>query len=57
MAHGGKLTLSPNFSSPALMTWNRQCLEDSKLKKSINEWINQWMTKVFIEQPWLHHVC
>ena len=34
-------TFSQNFSSPALMVWDRQCLEESEQKNhSMNEWIN-----------------
>ena len=26
-------------------------------KGSLNQLINQWVTEVFVEQPWLHRVC
>ena len=36
------VTFSQNFSSPALMLWDWQCLEDSEQKDLLpNEWINQ----------------
>ena len=36
------------------MAWDRQCLEDYEQK---DDSMNQLMTKVFIEHPWLHQVC
>ena len=36
----------------------KQILENSEQKDHIiNEWMNQLMTKVFVEQPRLHRVC
>ena len=55
MTHGGGLTFSQNFGSPALSVLDRQCLQDSELKDDrLNESVNDFfllMTKVFIEQP------
>ena len=54
VTHGGGWTFSKNVSSPALTVWDRQCLEDFKRK---DHRLNQWMTKVLIEQNRLHWVC
>ena len=54
----GGWTFSQNVSSPALTVWDRPCFEDSEQKVHLmNYWINQWIIKVFIEQPRLHWVC
>ena len=55
VTHGGVWTFP---SSLALTVWDRQCLKHSERKDHrLNESINELMTKVFIEQPWLHRVC
>ena len=41
-------TFSQKVSSPALIIWDIQCLKDSEQK---DHSMNQWVTKVFIEQP------
>ena len=52
VTHGGGWTFSQNFCSSALTVWDRQGLEDSEQKDDLmNEWMNEIMTKVFIEQP------
>ena len=44
MTHGGGWTFSQNFSFPALMVWDGQCLEDSEQKDDrLNESMNEWI--------------
>ena len=49
----GRCTFSWNFGSPALTAWEWRFL----WRFGGQGWPIQWMTKVFIEQPWLHRVC
>ena len=52
VTHGGGWTLYQNFGSTVLIVWDRQCLEESEQKDhSMNEWMNELITKLFIEQP------
>jgi hypothetical protein len=54
----GGWTFSDNFSSLALTVYDSWYYEDLEEKdQSLNEWINQSMTRLFIEQPRLHRVC
>ena len=57
MTHSVGWTFSQNFSSPALTVGDRQCLKDSELKNDSINRCNELITKVCIEQPWLHMVC
>ena len=58
VTHGGGWTFSQYFSFLALTVWDFWCFEDLKVKDDwINELMNEWMMKLFIEQPWLHRVC
>ena len=51
-------TLGQNFRSLALTDWEIGCFEDLKEKDDqLNEWINEWVTKLFVEQPRLHRIC
>ena len=44
-------------SSPALIVWDRQDLEDSEQKDdSINKSMNELVTKVIVEQPRLYRL-
>ena len=47
-------TFSPSFRSLAYTVWEWRCFED--VEEKLNEWINELMAKVFVEQPWLHRV-
>ena len=49
----GRWTYPQNFSSLALTVWEWRCSEDISAK---DHWVNQWITKVFVEQPRLHRV-
>ena len=53
MTRLGGWTLSQN-SSLALTVCDLWYYEDLEEK---DEWINEWMTRLFIEQPRLHRVC
>ena len=54
----GGWTFSQNFSSLALTVCDLWYYEDLEEKDEwINELMNQWMTRLFIEQPRLHRVC
>ena len=56
VAYGGGINFLSKFQVPALMVWDRQCLEYSERKDdSMNGWNNDF-EKVYIEQPWLHQV-
>ena len=47
-----------NVSSLGRTVWDRQCLEYSEQKdESMIELTNEWIPKVFVEQPRLHRVC
>ena len=37
--------------------WDWRCFEDILTKGWLNDWINELITKVFVEQPLLHRVC
>ena len=50
-------TFSQHFSSLAVPVWDWQCLENTWTKGLLNESVNEWITKLFIEQPQLHRVC
>ena len=43
--------------SLALPVWDWECLEDISIKGWVNEWINQSVTDVILEQPRLLRVC
>ena len=44
VTNGGGWTFSQNFSTPARMVYDRQCLEDSEQNDhSMNQWINESM--------------
>ena len=46
------------ISGPLLTDWEMGCFEDLKEKDDqLNEWINEWVTKLFVEQPRLHRIC
>ena len=45
---------SQNFCSLALTVWDYGCFEDLEEKDDSH---NEWITKVFVEQPWLQQVC
>ena len=44
-------TFSQNFISLAFPDWDWQCIEDILGKGWLTEWMNEWMTSLFIEQP------
>ena len=54
MTHRVGWTFSQNFISLALPVWDWHFLEDIWTKELLTHLFNQWMTKLFIEQPWLH---
>ena len=54
----GGWTFSQNFSSLALTVCDLWYYEDLQEKADgLNRWINESMTRLFIEQPRLHRVC
>ena len=54
---GGGWTFCQNFSSLALLVWAGKWFEDlDKKDDSLNQSINELMTKEFEEQPQLHQV-
>ena len=54
----GGWTFSQNFSSLALTVCDLWYYEDLEEKdRSVNQWINELITRLFIEQPRLHRVC
>ena len=55
MTGGGRWTFSQIVSSLAFLVWEWCCFEDIFTKdRWLNYLINQSMTKVFVDQPWLH---
>ena len=47
---------SLKISAPSLLQF--RCTDVLKAwRKRASDLINQWVTKVFVEQPWLHPVC
>ena len=51
---GGEHSLT--ISAPYLLRLG--CFEDFEEKdQRVNELINESVTKLFVEQPWLHRVC
>ena len=50
-------TFSQNFSSLEFLVLNWQCIEYIWTKGSLNQWINELITSLFIEQPQLHRAC
>ena len=54
MTHRGRWPLCQNFRSLALTVWELWCSEDISTK---DEWLNELITEVFVEQPRLHWVC
>ena len=58
MTRLGGWTFSQNFSTLALTVCDLWYYEDLEEKDdSMNQSINQLMTRLFIEQPRLHRVC
>ena len=55
VTHRGCGKLSHNFSSLALTVWELWYLKI--WRKRITQWLNWSVTKLFVEQPWLHWVC
>ena len=51
---GGGWIFSQNVSSLALIVWEWRCPEDLEEK---DQSLNHLITKVLVEQPWLHRVC
>ena len=54
MSEGGEHSLK--ISTPYLLLF--VIYDIMKIwRKRLTEWINQWITRLFIEQPRLHRVC
>ena len=54
----GGWPLSQNFNSLALLICDLWYFKDQEEKAHwLNQWINEWFTRLIVEEPQLHRVC